>query len=91
MHCCKQLREAVDDPDTPIRYVSKFREYGINILDGGSSFLVIEFCPFCGKKLPRNLRDRWFDELEKAGFEPGDENLPAKYTDERWHTEDAKD
>jgi len=42
---------------------------------------TISFCPFCGTKLPASKRDRWFDELEKLGFdEPlGEDNLPENF------------
>ena len=29
----------------------KNKDYGIIIHDGGSSFITIKFCPWCGKKL----------------------------------------
>ena len=64
---------AVADPHRPFRctrspvsilYVAKFREWGIPIPDGGTSFLELSFCPFCGAHLPPSLRDAWFDRAE---------------------------
>jgi len=55
-HCCKEMKEHVEDEDRIILYWSKFREYLIPIHDGGSSGIVILFCPWCGKKLPPSLR-----------------------------------
>ena len=50
------MKEHVEDEDRIILYWSKFREYLIPIHDGGSSGIVILFCPWCGKKLPPSLR-----------------------------------
>ncbi|MBC7494763.1 MAG: hypothetical protein H7221_07125 [Flavobacterium sp.] len=54
-----------DNLDTSIVYVEKFNEYGLKICDGGSSNILIEFCPWCGEKLPNSKREKWFDEIEK--------------------------
>ncbi len=81
------LNEYVANPEIPIVYIPKFREYGISILDGGSSFLEMSYCPFTGKKLPESLRNRWFDEVEKLGMEPGDSSIPEVFNDERWWKE----
>jgi len=81
------MRLAVEEGEVAIRFVKKFREYGILILDGGSSKLRISFCPWCGKKLPESLRDRWFDEMDALGLDPDADDLPEKFTDERWYQE----
>ena len=63
-HCCSKRAEAVtsmcndhknrfDCPDCLIHYAEKSGEYGIIIHDGGTSFAVIQFCPWCGKRLSR--------------------------------------
>jgi len=63
-HCCSKMAEAVtsmcndhknrfDCPDCLIHYAEKSGEYGIIIHDGGTSFAVIQFCPWCGKRLSR--------------------------------------
>lgn len=62
---CNKLKgftsEDFDNVDTPIIHVKRFDEYGIKIWDGGSSFIQIEFCPWCGERLPESKRDQWFD------------------------------
>ena len=58
------MARAVADPDFPLVYNDKFREYGIPIQDRGSSIILISFCPFDGAKLPDSLRDEWFDRLD---------------------------
>jgi len=88
--CCDRMESAIRDPDIPIIYTGKFNEYGVQILDGGTSSLLLEFCPFCGQKLPQSLRDSWFDELERRGIDPIEGNIPAECTDNRWYTKPPK-
>lgn len=97
-HCCFDMREALkfnckmhqdeyECPDTLISYSPIFDEYGLIIHDGGRSSITINFCPWCGKKLPNSKRDRWFDELGKLGFHnPFEENIPAEFTDDTWYS-----
>jgi hypothetical protein len=40
-----------DDPDVPVLYYKKAKCYGIPVRDGGSSFLRIANCPWCGTSL----------------------------------------
>lgn len=75
--------------DTPIVYVEKFDEYGVKILDGGTSYIEIEFCPWCGEKLPNSKREEWFDEIEKLGIEPWSEKVPEKYLTDKWYRGNA--
>lgn len=70
--------------DASLIYVPKFREYGIRVLDGGSSFIAIRFCPWCGKKLPASLRDEWFSRLENLNLEPDDPKVPEELLDDSW-------
>ncbi len=84
--CCDELRRAVLDGNLPLIYIAKFREFGIRILDGGSSFIQLRFCPWSGTKLPESLRDRWFDTLESLGIDPTAESIPPEFLDERWYS-----
>ena len=63
-HCCEMMRSNVesvceqhpnryDCPDCLIHYGARNRSYGIIIHDGGSSYIQISHCPWCGTKLPR--------------------------------------
>ncbi len=88
-HCCHLMTLYIDDEDMIVLYVPKFRQYGIQVLDGGSSYIEIKYCPWCGSKLPESLRDRWLEELEKLGLEFGSPEIPEKYkTDLWWNTGD---
>jgi len=78
-----------DNVDNPISYAEKFDEYGLKIFDGGNSSILIEFCPFCGEKLPKSKRDEWFDEIEKLGINPWKDKIPEKYLTAKWYLEKA--
>ena len=82
---CELHAERSDCPDALIDYIAKFDEYGIMIHDGGSSYVLIDYCPWCGSKLPESQRDRYFAELERLGIHHLAE-VPSVYTDERWRT-----
>ena len=95
-HCCEMMtRQAADwdcdmhadrfsCADALIDFIAKFREYGIIIHDGGSSHIVISYCPWCGARLPDSQRERWFDELEALGIDPRTDDVPGEFDDDRW-------
>lgn len=78
----------IESPDMPIVFTAKYREFGLQIMDGGSSCIRLGFCPWCGQKFPTSLRDAWFDELEKREIDPYAENIPAEFSDHRWYSHD---
>jgi hypothetical protein len=62
-YCCDSIKYHLEqffkepnDVDSIIKYVVAFDEYGIPIHDGGSGFIHIEYCPWCGTKLPFKKR-----------------------------------
>jgi len=73
----------LNDGEVAITYLDHFREYGVRVLDG-PALQVIRFCPWCGKKLPVNLRDQWFDIVEGLGLEPDDPKLPSELRSGEW-------
>lgn len=79
---------AIEKPEIPVSYEAKFREYAIDLRDESSKLLLL-FCPWCGTELPRSLRDRWFDELEKRGIDPASDPIPPEFMDERWYVEES--
>jgi hypothetical protein len=86
-HCCDAMRDNLASGDVAVLYVPKLREYGIRVTDGGSSYVVIDYCPWCGRRLPASLRDEWFHEIERLGLEPDSASVPARYaTDEWWRS-----
>jgi hypothetical protein len=48
---CDEHPNPFDCADKLIYYSKKLNEYGIIIHDGGSSYAVIQFCPWCGTEL----------------------------------------
>ncbi len=88
---CEMMREACsedyEDADTPIYFSRRFNEFGLKIMDGGSSYYTISFCPFCSTKLPESLRDRWFEEMDKLGIDSWNEEIPEKYKTDEWYRE----
>jgi len=83
-HPCDGMARALDDLSIPLAYNDKFREHSIPIQDGGSSVAIIQFCPFCGAKLPDSLRDEWFERLDQLGLEPDSPELPLDLRSGAW-------
>jgi uncharacterized protein DUF6980 len=96
-HCCKEMWAHIQDErvdglskgDTPIGFNPKFREYGLKCQDEGSTaWQIIRFCPWCGSRLPKGLRDQWFDVLEQLGIEdPWEQEVPEEFKTEEWWIE----
>lgn len=70
--------------DKLVHYNPRFREYGIRVADGGSSYITIAYCPWCSRKLPGSLRDQWFDALSKVGLEPEQVDPSSDFASDRW-------
>ncbi len=92
---CTYHSNPLDCPDSVLVYVPPIRECGMPIRDGkhgsASSYIVIYNCPWCGKKLPKNLRDEWLTELKKMGIEDPilSPDIPEEFkTDEWWKRRD---
>jgi hypothetical protein len=86
---CERLNEFSSEDfgnvDTPIVYSQKFDEYGLKIMDGGNSSLLVAFCPWCGERLPESRREEWFDAIEKLGINPWTEEIPKRYQTDEWY------
>jgi hypothetical protein len=95
-HCCEAMARAVtteceqhpdrfDCPDALMRYSERFCEYGIIVHDGGSAICSIDFCPWCGARLPASQRERWFDEIASLGFSDLDDPaIPERFHSDEW-------
>jgi hypothetical protein len=90
IHCCKAMEEEINDPRVFLGYASKYREYFIQTINP-SIVRLIYICPWCGKTLPKSLRNEWFEALEKEyclddPWDKKQENLiPEEFkTDEWW-------
>ena len=75
-----------DCPDVLITQNKHFDEYEIANRHGDSSVTTIQYCPWCGVKLPESKRDRWFEELEAKGFDdPANQDIPDDYKTGAWY------
>ena len=77
--------------DKMVYYSSKFNEYGLPVYDGengsATSYVMIQYCPWCGRELPKSCRDEWFERLEKLGFDSPFEDfdkLPLEFKGSEW-------
>ena len=87
MMCCEMMEYFLNNNESNkiIQYSDRFDEYGIVIHDGGNSSIIITYCPWCGKELPKSKRDEWFDTLEKLGFiNPLEEDIPIEFKSNLW-------
>jgi hypothetical protein len=85
--CCESMQSAIDRHETGIIYISKFDEYGIHVEDGGSSHLVLNYCPWCGNKLPQSRRLEWFKQLEELGIDFTKDVVPASFQSDAWYVQ----
>ena len=87
-HRCLTMDAGLSKEGAILYYDAQYREYGIDLLERGG--MLIDYCMFCGKKLPMSVRDEWFAILEKEyGLErpaTGDRmKVPKEFlTDEWW-------
>jgi hypothetical protein len=79
------MDEHLASGEVGITYVEQFREYGIDYREGfGGSIQTIAHCPWCGRRLPKALRDEWFAILDEAGLEPEDPQVPEEMKSDAW-------
>lgn len=95
-HCCKEMEKrrftclgkgsVSEAPENRlVLYVPPFQEYGLPINDGGSSFILIKYCLWCGTKLPKSKRNSWVSKMSKLGYtSPFSEDVPDIYLTEDW-------
>ena len=85
----RMILDSGDKEDKVILYISRYNEYAIPIRDY-NSYICIEYCPWCGKKFQRSLRDEWFERLEKIGIlNPlSRDDYPEKFKSWEWWKKD---
>ena len=59
--CCEDMSCAIANSRTSVSYKLIDRRFIIE----GNLGLEIDYCPWCGTKLPINLRKEWFETLER--------------------------
>lgn len=69
-HCCSHMDRytVADEEDAIIEYDSDVRSYNFLLNEKGVYVGIRQqlwFCPWCGKKLPKDLGDEWEGNLKK--------------------------
>ena len=62
-HCCREMKLHLDAGEVAIKYTPRYREYAIRNFVCDELVQIILFCPWCGRRLPRSLRDEWFERV----------------------------
>lgn len=87
--CCELMASFLQDSRIPIRYLAKFREFYLPLQKSAAAQCIF-YCPWCGTKLPHDLRDYYFEVLEN---EYGIDNdidaqeagtLPEEFKTDQW-------
>jgi hypothetical protein len=83
-HCCKEMDFFLEEKRVRISYIDYKRLYAIKLTSGGLQ--TMNYCPWCGHKLPEPLDEEWFNLLEEMGFDnPRQQEIPKEFkTDEWW-------
>lgn len=87
-YCCQLMKKFVEDPRVEIGYSSKFRDYFLGTTSG--AIQIIPHCPFCGYKLPKSLREEWFEILEREFnlddpyCESQQKKIPEEFKSNKW-------
>jgi hypothetical protein len=98
VHCCQSMIDAYDRNLSALKYIAPERYYYIQDCDDsrrnyrtdGISGYSIQFCPFCGTKLPEALTDVMYDLLKyEYGIEhperPNDkQRIPSEFLSDEW-------
>jgi hypothetical protein len=79
------MRWAIDEGETGVHRVPKFAEYGIKVNDGGTGYITMNYCPWCGVKLPESKRDEWFSKLEAMNIDPTGKKVPKEFQSDAWY------
>ena len=88
--CCKLIEQCLNDIQVPLKYKPIFREYYMPLINNKGVMYTIYSCPWCGTKLPKDLRDEWFDILENEyKLEPTSDldnvkGLPEEFRSDQW-------
>ncbi|MGC2310114.1 MAG: hypothetical protein WA432_00640 [Candidatus Babeliaceae bacterium] len=87
-HCCQFMNDFLKNLNISLEYSPILRHYVLLFADyaGGQRFI---YCPWCGTKLPKSLREAYFKIMWKLGLEPGfdeynDPNIPEEFKSEEW-------
>lgn len=89
IHCCNLMDEFLSDIRIPLNYYPRIREYFLPLKES-SAIQLLFYCPWCAQKLPKDLRDEFFEILEKEyGIEEDlnifkNPHLPEEFKSDAW-------
>lgn len=90
-YCCINMQQYTNNDRICMGYSDIFREYYILRKEDNVSVYRIDYCPWCGEKLPKELRDEYFDILKKEyNLEPNladirnNQDLPKEFQSDEW-------
>jgi hypothetical protein len=92
-HCCLQMAYYVahpleiphQGPNRVVDWIKSWNEYRIPASYDGYSSTRIDYCPWCGKKLPDSKREHWYQALYKLGYDdPGSQDIPEPFQSDQW-------
>jgi hypothetical protein len=71
-----------------VRYDPSYDGYYIvlNAQDAQSPVQGIDWCPWCGEKLPESLYEKWHDTLEALGIDWLSDTIPEHFQTDEWRT-----
>ncbi|MEH6473404.1 MAG: hypothetical protein V7752_19415, partial [Halopseudomonas sp.] len=81
--CCEDMAEALKDHEHPLYYSGAYQEFGL-LLSSEFEHSVLNYCLWCGSKLPDSRRDEWFDKLEVMGIDPWEHDIPIHFLNSSW-------
>lgn len=83
-YCCNNMEMLISE-DVVI-YNEVFDEYCFPLCEDRVSVVILEYCPWCGKKLPKSKREEWFVQLEALGYENPlyCEDIPKAFKSGEW-------
>jgi len=83
---CETHADPRDCPDVLIIHNERFDEYELLGRYGDHSVTTIQYCPWCGVKLPESMREQWVERLEALGFDdPATQEIPEEYKTGAWY------
>ncbi|MEQ9458534.1 MAG: hypothetical protein RIM33_14535 [Alphaproteobacteria bacterium] len=90
-HLCETMAGAMSHVCTMITYIPWTREYGIRKLAWHRyvdyqpiRMVKIDYCPWCGTKLPSSLKQAWYDQLSLMRIDPNHNFVPPYMLSDKW-------
>lgn len=75
-----------EDPEILVIYLPYWDSYGLLVRDGEPTYISIKACPWCRTPFNKPLRDEWFAELRRRGFDPESKDIPEEFKTSAWRT-----